>query len=192
MLANRVVSLSAASFGVLLLLFWLFFWWNEFLDTPLEGFLQLVLLPFPLLAFVTLLGIYRRESAGRLGSIGLLVALVGTVVIALLAAGRPFLQVSPVATPAAWMTSWVSFLTLPTIFVGWLLFSVDAVREKPLPRWNMLPLVVSIVVLVVTLLHDVFGLDEGVVSAGVLLIGVGWILLGCALWSPWHGLPGRA
>jgi hypothetical protein len=104
---------------------------------------QLILIPATLLLFtVGMVGLRLEygKAAGALGNIGLAVAVVGGV-LAFLAAIPLFGQMAEV-----WVSSWwtLTFGSMLVMLLGLSLFGIVALRTKPLPRWNALPLFTGI------------------------------------------------
>ena len=70
--------------------------------------------------------------------------------------------------------------------IGYILFGVDALRYRLLPRWNVLPLLLGST-FVFSFTHDMFGVPALLPSpweTPVLqfaLTGAGWVLLGIAM-----------
>jgi hypothetical protein len=159
-----------------------------------EALLGLVILPF-FLSFVPLLfavlGTRLRFSPGasRLGRLGLGLSVIGSVGVIL---AVPLSALSGGAAPAVAAQSWVSYATvvcLLSLRVGYLLFGVDALRTRPLPRWNPLPLLLGLTV-VLSLPFEWFGVPALVPVPWAspflhfALSGACWVLLGLALMSP--------
>ncbi len=97
-----------------------------------------------------------HQSAGVLGRLGLALSVAGCagVIISVLAQ----LLLSGVA-PEDEQRSWVNYAALVcflSIRIGYILFGVDALRHRLLPRWNLLPLLVGSTV-VLSLPFDWFG-----------------------------------
>ena len=82
-----------------------------------------------------------------------------------------------IGSEIGWMLFLLGFLIMS---IGLVLFGVAAVRANELPRWRALPLMVGVAGLMAFLFGPFL-----VAAADLLLtlIGVGWILLGYALWS---------
>ena len=102
-----------------------------------------------LFALVALYSLQSR-SAGVLGFVGFLAAFIGTAfalatawsetfVLAVLAEERPELVDEPPGRVAAGL--WIS---LPLFLVGWLLFTVSAVRARVLPRRPTIAVLVAL------------------------------------------------
>jgi hypothetical protein len=76
-----------------------------------------------------------------------------------------------------------------SIRIGYILFGVDALRYRLLPRWNLLPLLVGLTV-VLSLPFDWFGVLALLPSQWATplqhfaITGVCWVLMGIALMDP--------
>ncbi len=156
-----------------------------------------------LLLLVGLLGLSVRRAGGRgrLARTGIVAALAGC---ALLIAGNVaefwlvLAQSKPNANAAyqsgaeevwigseiGWMLFLLGFLILS---IGLVLFGVAAVRANELPRWRALPLMVGAAGLTAFLFGPFL---VAVADLLLTLIGVGWILLGYALWTGRVNEPG--
>jgi hypothetical protein len=137
---------------------------------------------------VALLGTRLRfqPSAGVLGRLGLALSVAGCagVMVSVLV----YLLLSQV-TAESEQPSWVSYAALGcflSIRIGYLLFGVDALRYRLLPRWNLLPLLLGSTV-VLSLPLDWFGVPALLPAhwASPFLhfasTGACWVLLGIAL-----------
>ncbi len=157
-----------------------------------EALLGLTLVPFgvswvPLL--VAQFGTRLRYDpvAGLPGRAGLLISLAGCVgaIGAVLAA--ILLGVGGVE-PWPWLNL-VVVVCILAVRVGYLLFGVDALRGRLLPRWKLLPLLLG-ATLVLSLPFDWFGVPAFLPVPGVTpflhfaISGVCWVLYGIALTGP--------
>ena len=159
-----------------------------------EELLGIVSIPF-FLSFIPLLfamiGTRLRfhPSAGGLGRLGLALSVAGGAGVI----GAVLLSiVLGAAAPEAAQGMWVNYaavICVLSIRLGYILFGVDALRLRLLPRWNVLPLLVGLTV-VLSLPMYWFGvpafLPQQWANAFLHfgLTGVGWVLLGIALMDP--------
>lgn len=156
-----------------------------------EALLGIVMIPF-ILSFIPLLfaimGTRLRfhPSASVLGRLGLGLSVVGCagVVIFMLASmvvGGP----SPEANPYSWV-NYTAVVCVLCIRLGYILFGLDTLKHKLLPRWNLLPLLLGLTI-VLSLPLDWFGVPAFLPSEWAnpflhfVVTGVCWVLLGIAL-----------
>jgi hypothetical protein len=138
---------------------------------------QLVLVPLAMASFtVGMLGMRSRYGAqvGRFGRVSLLVGAVGGA-IGFVAAIGLFLLVDG----DGWWITWMFGMLL--VLVGLLLFGIAAVRKRPLPRWNALPLITGSLFLLVPAAGLITGSDElsvPVLATIFLLIAAGFVAIG--------------
>jgi len=160
-------------------------------DEAIVGFLAI---PF-FLSFVPLLfaliGTRLRfhQSAGVLGRLGLALSVAGcagvivSVLVSILLGG-----VAPEVGQGLWV-NYAAVVCVLSIRIGYILFGVDAVRYRLLPRWNLLPLLVGSTV-VLSLPLDWFGVPAFLPSQWATpflhfaITGACWVLLGIALMDP--------
>jgi hypothetical protein len=141
--------------------------------------------------FFALIGTRLRfhPSASALGRFGLSLSVGGCmgVIVSLLAAlllGR----VAPNANPPSWL-NYAAVACILSIRVGYILFGVDALRRRLLPRWNLLPLLVGLTV-VLSLPLGWFGVPAFLPSHWAspflhfAVTGACCVLLGVALMVP--------
>lgn len=166
-----------------------------------EAWVGIVALPF-FFAFVpmlfALLGIRLRfhATAGGLGRLGLAVSVAGCAGVLMTVLVGPLLGgATPEGAPPAWLSATAAACAL-AIRAGLLLFGVEALQHKPLPRWNALPLLLGATV-VLSLPFEWFGAPALLPLPGVTpflhfaLSGAGWVWLGLALMAP-HQTPQTA
>jgi len=156
-----------------------------------ETFVAFWSIPF-FLSFVpmlfALIGTRLRfhQSAGVPGRLGLALSVAGCagVIVSVLA----HLLLSGVA-PEVEQRTWVSYaavVCLLSIRIGYILFGVDALRYRLLPRWNLLPLLLGSTV-VLSLPLDWFGVPAFLPSQWATpflhfaISGACWVLLGIAM-----------
>lgn len=156
-----------------------------------EAFFGLWILPF-FLSFVPLLfaliGTRLRfhPSAGIGGRVGLALSVAGGagVIVAVLATmlGNGG---APVGEQPLWL-NYAAVVSFLSIRIGYLLFGVDVLRYRLLPRWKLLPLLLG-ATLVLSLPFDWFGAPAILPSSWVtpflhfVTTGVCWVLLGLAM-----------
>jgi hypothetical protein len=159
-----------------------------------EGLLGFVILPF-LLSFVPLLfaviGTRLRfhPSAGSLGRLGLALSVAGGLgVIVSVLASILLGGAAPEAAPGLWV-NYAAVVSFLSIRIGYILFGVETLRYRLLPRWNVLPLLVG-ATSVLSLPFEWFGVPAFLPLPGVTpflhfaISGAGWVLLGIALMDP--------
>ena len=159
-----------------------------------EGWLGLVSIPF-FLAFIPLLfaliGTRLRfhRSAGAVGKFGLALSVAGCAGVFVAVLAQMFLAGTE---ESANQPSWVNYAAIVSflsIRIGYLLFGVDVLQNRPLPRWNLLPLLLGSTV-VLGFGFDWFGVPALLPMpwlAPALHFGVAgacWMLLGLALMDP--------
>ena len=139
---------------------------------------RLVLIPLSMASLTAgMLGMRSRYGAqvgrfGRfslaLGAIGGAIGFVGAIGLGLLLGDGD----------GGWITTMLGLLL---VLVGMLLFGIAAVRKRPLPRWNALPLITGSLFLLIPIAALITGSDElsvPVLSTIFLLIAAGFIALG--------------
>lgn len=159
-----------------------------------EALLGIVMIPF-ILSFVPLLfaliGARLRfhPSASVLGRLGLGLSVAGCAgVVVFTLASMAVGGSSPEANPSSWV-NYTAVVCVLCIRLGYILFGWDALRHKLLPRWNVLPLLVGLT-LVLSLPLDWFGVPAFLPSEWAnpflhfVLTGACWVLLGIALMHP--------
>ncbi len=143
----------------------------------------LVLLAVGLLAF------YAAQSAGHgwVGRAGLVVALVGLVVMI---AGNVVefwaFNEEAYGPDSLRNSAWMAFgLGMFTFYVGTVLFGIDTLRARMLPRSGVLLLMIWFPAgMVVSGLLQLVGVPETLAFSGLTgLLGIGWVVLGYAVWS---------
>ena len=167
----RIGPARAEKFWDLFLAFWSFFFFLSFV---------------PLLFALIGTRLRFHQSAGVLGRLGLALSVAGCagVIVSVLAT----ILLSGVA-PEIDQPSWVNYaavVCLLSIRIGYILFGIDALRYRLLPRWNLLPLLLGSTV-VFSLPFDWFGVPAFLPLQWVtpflhfVLTGTCWVLLGIAL-----------
>ena len=159
-----------------------------------EAFLGFIFIPF-FLSFIPLLlaliGTRLRfhQAASVLGRLGLALSVAGGAgVIVFFLAGILSGMLPPEAVQYSWL-NYAGVVSFLSIRIGYILFGVDALRYRLLPRWNLLPSLVGFTV-VLSLPLDWFGVPAFLPSqlASPFLhfftSGACWVLLGIALMDP--------
>jgi len=138
---------------------------------------QLVLIPLAMASFaVGLLGMRSRYGAqvGRFGSISLVVGAIGGAIGVVGGIGLGLILGGD-----GWWITWISGMFL--VLVGMLFFGIAAVRKRPLPRWNALPLITGSLFLLVPIMSMITGSDDlsgPILTTIFLLIAAGFVALG--------------
>ena len=156
-----------------------------------EAFLGFFVIPFlfsfaPLLFALIGTRLRFQESAGVLGRLGLALSVAGCAgVIVSVLANILLSGMAPGGAQQPWL-NYMAVLCLLSIRIGYILFGVDALRYRPLPHWNLLPLLLGSTV-VLSLPFDWFGVPAFLPSQWVTpflhfaLTGTCWVLLGVAM-----------
>ncbi len=156
-----------------------------------EGFLGFVFIPFflsivPMLFALIGTRLRFHPSAGGLGRFGLALSVAGCAgvivsVLVMILLGMVASQINQ----GSWM-NYAAVGCVLSIRLGYILFGVDALRYRLLPRGNLLPLLVGLTV-VLSLPLDWFGVPAFLPSSWATpflhfaLTGACWVLLGMAL-----------
>lgn len=159
-----------------------------------EAFLVIWVIPFffsfvPLLFALIGTRLRFHQAAGIPGRLGLGLSVAGCagVIVSVLA----HLLLSGLA-PAVEQRTWVNYAALVcflSIRIGYIMFGIDALRYRLLPRWNLLPLLVGST-LVLSFPFDWFGVPAFFPSQWATpflhfaITGVCWVLLGIAMMDP--------
>ena len=184
-------GLAAVAGGVLLVL-WAFLLIPMFGPTMVPGSVyQLSVIPWSLSWFLlvgSLIGLYARQAnaSSWLGAVGFAMAYFGGLVVVVLS----FVYVQwPMPGPYSWGDGSGRGMAVLVWEVGLLLLGIATLRASALPLpWRMLPLAIFLVFplsIASTPLMLTAGLESEFFYSGVphALTGVGWVLLGYALWS---------
>jgi len=159
-----------------------------------EALLGLAALPF-FLSFIpllfALLGTRLRfqGSAGAAGRFGLMLSVTGSagVIVCVLAS-----ILSGMLSQDAGQVSWLNYAAVVCVLsirIGFILFGVDALVTRPLPRWNLLPLLLGLSVLL-SLPLEWFGVPAFLPAEWAnsflhfAFTGVCWVLLGFVMLEP--------
>jgi len=130
-----------------------------------------------------------KESAGGLGRLGLILNVAGCVTFCLALSADFLLDVlqlleHPTGPNYAMAASIVSIL------IGHVLFGIDALRYKLLPRWNAMPLLVGLttpllgvlsVIIESALRIDRYQLELTIATLQSATVGLCWVLMGVSM-----------
>ena len=152
-----------------------------FLD---EAFLLIFSLSFVPMVFA-LIGIRLdlHHAAGIPARLGLTLSVAGCVGMIVAALAR--LLLGWIDPELVWQSPWMNYITeacLLSLMIGYILFGIDALRYKLLPRWNLLPLLAGSTILFWFAI-TVFGVASSfpMVLLPFIITGVCWVLLGLAI-----------
>jgi hypothetical protein len=127
-----------------------------------------------------------HQDAGGIGRLGLALSVAGCAgVIVSVLANILLSGGAPEVDQRRWL-NYAAVVGVLSIRIGYILFGVDALRYRLLPRWNLLPLLLGSTV-VLSLSLDWFGVPAFLPSQWATpflhfaLTGVCWVLLGIAL-----------
>jgi hypothetical protein len=157
-----------------------------------EALLGLVVIPFllsiaPLLVALIGTRLRFRQAAGALGRLGLTLSVAGCAgaILAVLASAL-LSGGDPAASPQSFWMGYAALGCVLSIRIGYILFGIDALRYRLLPRANLLPLLTGATV-VLSLPLDWFGVPAilpaqwATPTLHFAISGVCWVLLGAAL-----------
>lgn len=172
-LFTRISGMVAAVGGLILLI-------TVYAEFVLGGAIETVALLIPVYGLCVAIGaagFYLLGQHGPLGRVGLGLALVGGLTIAL---GLLLLLVLAPETDGGW-TIWM--IGMFVYELGLSIFGWSAVKDKTLPRWSSLPLLVGGLALLLNILGIFIGDADNEIFFAVWLIvnGLGWIGLGLLL-----------
>ena len=132
------------------------------------------LLAIPCIVFIGGLFAFHARQANRTGQSGKAGFVLSLVALALMAVGVVF-------------ESGLLLLGVLALILGLTAFGIATIRAKIWPGWSrFLPLLIPVVLLVALLLAFLVGRGTGAREVELILsclFGLGWILLGYALWS---------
>ena len=130
-----------------------------------------------------------HQDAGVLGRLGLALSVAGGAgVIVSVLANILLSGGAPEVDQRRWL-NYAAVFCLLSIRTGYILFGIDALRYRLLPRWNLLPLLVGLTV-VLSLSLDWFGVPAFLPSQWATpflhfaITGACWVLFGIALMDP--------
>lgn len=127
-----------------------------------------------------------KEAAGGVGRLGLILSVAGCAGMIIFALASMLLGL---VTPEVEQGSWANYVIaacLLSLMIGYMLFGVDALRYRLLPRWNLLPLLAGSTI-VLRFAPDWFGvpnyhpLQFGVSFLHFAITGACWVLLGIVM-----------
>lgn len=158
-----------------------------------EAFLGLVFIPFffsfiPMLFALIGSRLRFQPSVGVWGRLGLALSVVGCAGVIVFALASPLLGG---AASEIGQVSWVNYVMVGCVLgirIGYILFGVDVLRYRLLPRWNLLPLLVGLTI-VLSLPMDWFGVPALLPTEWAnpflhfVLTGACWVLLGITMMS---------
>ena len=156
-----------------------------------ELFVALWSIPFflcfvPMLVALTGTRLRFHQSAGALGRLGLALSVAGCAGVIVSALAQLLLGgVAPEVEQRTWM-NYAAVVGFLSIRIGYILFGVDALRYRLLPRWNLLPLLVGSTI-VLSLPFDWFGVPAflpvpwATPFLHFAITGACWALLGIAM-----------
>ena len=131
-----------------------------------------------------------QENAGGLGRLGLILSVVGAGGMSPIVLASFLLSVLlPGPLQLNWLNGVVVICAL-SILSGHILFGIDALRYKLLPRWNAIPLLVGLTaplfsmvpVILESALHiDRYQVEVTIVTLYSSLTGLWWVLIGIAM-----------
>ena len=129
-----------------------------------------------------------KEAAGEIGRLGLIMNVAGCGTFCLALSVDFLLDVLHLlkhpTSPNSLMAA-----SIVSILIGHVLFGIDALRNKLLPRWNVMPLLVGLsplLLLVPTLFVEsnspvYFALELTIASLQSATVGLCWVLMGIAM-----------
>lgn len=127
-----------------------------------------------------------HQSAGVLGRLGLALSVAGCAgMIGFVLASILLGVLAPQVEQDVW-PDYVMAVCLLSLMIGYILFGVDALRYRLLPRWNLLPLLLGSAV-VLRIAPDWFGLRNyhpllmAAYFLHFVITGLCWVLLGMAM-----------
>lgn len=185
-------GLAAVAGGVLLVL-WAFLLILIFSPTGVLGSLYRPYVALWSLSWLLLvgglIGLYARQAnaSGWLGAVGFTIASLGSSIVAVLS--MVYAEWPIMSGPYSWGDGSGLGMAILIWEVGLLLLGVATLRARALPLpWRALPLAIFLVFplsITSTPLMLTAGLESEFFYSGVprALTGVGWMLLGYALWS---------
>jgi hypothetical protein len=127
-------------------------------------------------------GLRTRQEGGLgwLGNTGFLLAVIGTVLFTVISLGNVLYKGLLQTTPPE-LVQVLEGVVVLLMMAGTLLLGIATTKAGVLPRWSGLALVIG------TMSPLILGFigpeNVRLQEAGVLLFGVGWTVLGFALWS---------
>jgi len=130
-----------------------------------------------------------KESAGRLGRLGLILNVAGCVTFCLALSADFLLDVLQLLEHPTG-PNYAMAASIMSILIGHVLFGIDALRYKLLPRWNAMPLLVGLttpllgvlsVIMESALRIDRYQVELTIATLQSATVGLCWVLIGVAL-----------
>ncbi len=122
----------------------------------------------------------QQGGLGWLGNTGFFLAVIGTVLFTVVSLGN-VLYKGPLQTTPPELVQAIEGVVVLSMMAGTLLLGIATAKAGVLPRWSGLALVIG--TLSALTLGFIGSENVRLQEAGVLLFGVGWAVLGFALWS---------
>ena len=130
-----------------------------------------------------------KEAAGELGRLGLILNVAGCVTFCL-ALSAEFLLDALQLLKHPTGPNYAMAASIVSILIGHVLFGIDALRYKLLPRWNVLPLLVGLtipllgvlsVIIASALRIDHYQVELTIATLQSAAVGLCWVLMGIAM-----------
>jgi hypothetical protein len=122
----------------------------------------------------------QQGGLGWLGNTGFFLAVIGTVLFTVVSLGNALYK-GPLQTTPPELVQAIEGVVVLSMMAGTLLLGIATAKAGVLPRWSGLALVIG--TLSALILGFIGSENVRLQEAGVLLFGVGWTVLGFALWS---------
>jgi hypothetical protein len=122
----------------------------------------------------------QQGGLGWLGNTGFFLAVIGTVLFTVVSLGNALYK-GPLQTTPPELVQAIEGVVVLSMMAGTLLLGIATAKAGVLPRWSGLALVIG--TLSALILGFIGSENVRLQEAGVLLFGVGWAVLGFALWS---------
>jgi hypothetical protein len=122
----------------------------------------------------------QQGGLGWLGNTGFFLAVIGTVLFTVVSLGNALYK-GPLQTTPPELVQAIEGVVVLSMMAGTLLLGIATAKAGVLPRWSGLALVIG--TLSALTLGFIGSENVRLQEAGVLLFGVGWAVLGFALWS---------
>ena len=130
-----------------------------------------------------------KESAGRLGRLGLILNVAGCVTFCLALSADFLLDVLQLLEHPTG-PNYAMAASIMSILIGHVLFGIDALRYKLLPRWNAMPLLAGLttpllgvlsVIMESALRIDRYQVELTIATLQSATVGLCWVLIGVAM-----------
>jgi len=129
-----------------------------------------------------------KESAGRLGRLGLILNVAGCVTFCLALSADFLLDVLQLLEHPTG-PNYAMAASIMSILIGHVLFGIDALRYRLLPRWNAMPLLVGLLFLLLTVPKlfvesdspAYITLEITIATLQSATVGLCWVLMGIAM-----------